>query len=414
MIIEYEIPRQTEYNVLVRERFTCGCCHRKAPQVALSVVPDKNNSDEPDLRPENLKVLCQDCINKANNVNIGKITPSTKKRRDQMEMIIQWKASEKNLELEKADLVTEYINSQIEPHKLFRGSVFELQKALHNCSDTMAVIDTADSALLDTLKFDEDDNINTESLKLFKVTLPKYLYVANYPEPIRSCYIVRGSTKRFGANHDRDSLDQLRQAANRLENIGYSQDDIVAKLRTDIRFICRSSNTYYDWCDKLNEYLTRIEKKQNMEPHFNGKLAENITAEDIKSLNKESALDYIRYILRLPDAEDYRKEHYRFDMSGYDDTNTTNVQETQDILNKFAHLGIYDYTDMLYLDFYKGTPRLFYRYFCSGPEDGFGGLKQTTDVGCLCDNLSGWGTTEIIYRIFELTILSEKHRRRRL
>lgn len=141
------------------------------------------------------------------------------------------------------------------------------------------------------------------------------------------------------------------------------------------------------------------------------------TAEELRSMSKEDVLAFIRkrlsfdkslieqfrYINR-DNTEEFRKnferEHYRFDMSGYENKTGDNTLHNQFVLNKFADLGIYDHTSYLFLDFYKGHPTLYYKYF--------NGLKNE-EV-----DLAGFGTTEIIYEIFKITIFTGGGRRRRI
>jgi len=93
-------------------------------------------------------------------------------------------------------------------------------------------------------------------------------------------------------------------------------------------------------------------------------------------------------------------EHYRFDMSGYDiGKKGICTVGNMGILNRFADLGIYDYTHFLFLDFYKGTPILYLIYW--GESD----LRKF--------EFSGLGTKEIIYEILMLTVYSGKNERRR-
>jgi hypothetical protein len=115
----------------------------------------------------------------------------------------------------------------------------------------------------------------------------------------------------------------------------------------------------------------------------------------IKNLqDKKDALKTIRFYLT---EEGERK---RFDMSGYDSEKTgDSTTKNMDVLNTFAFLGIYDYTHYLFLDFYKGTPTLYMRYF-NDSED-------------LAFEFSGYTTSEIIYEVFLRTILSGKPTRRR-
>ena len=74
----------------------------------------------------------------------------------------------------------------------------------------------------------------------------------------------------------------------------------------------------------------------------------------------------------------------------------------QKVLNVFAYLGLYDYTDFLFLDFYKGGSRLYFKYW------------NDDELYINEDFTNGHSTSEIIYEIFTLTILSNKTTRRRL
>ena len=132
--------------------------------------------------------------------------------------------------------------------------------------------------------------------------------------------------------------------------------------------------------------------------------------EELKNLSKEQVLNFIRqqlkfddYVLssfRLQDESSLQHQHKRFDMSGYDNETGDCTLWNQSILNEFAYLGIYDYTHYLVVDFYKGVPTIYLRYF-------------NTNEDYEIDDLPGCGTVEIIYRVFELTIFSGRNKRRR-
>ncbi|MBS1781062.1 MAG: hypothetical protein JST70_17180 [Bacteroidetes bacterium] len=129
-------------------------------------------------------------------------------------------------------------------------------------------------------------------------------------------------------------------------------------------------------------------KKQSKEDVFN--FIRNRLAFD------ENLLTQLRHI----DKNDMLKEHRRFEMSGYEDKKGECTLFNLGIVNEFANLGIYDYTDYLFLDFYKGHGTLYLQYFQS---------KEQEEI-----ELGGYGTVEIIYEIFERTIFSNKPTRRRI
>ncbi|NLZ94946.1 MAG: hypothetical protein GX921_03865 [Bacteroidales bacterium] len=132
--------------------------------------------------------------------------------------------------------------------------------------------------------------------------------------------------------------------------------------------------------------------------------------EELQKRSKEEVMDFIRQRLSFSEGisssmrglepEQVEKQHKRFEMSGYASKTGQCAVWNSSVLNEFADLGIYDYTSYLFLDFYKGTPTLYLKYFNEHDNLEF-------------DNLSGYGTTELIYKIFELTIFSDKEKRRR-
>ena len=143
---------------------------------------------------------------------------------------------------------------------------------------------------------------------------------------------------------------------------------------------------------------------------YENTLNKSRTVEMLKKQSKEDVFDFIRQRLvfdenllgqlRHIDKGEMRKEHRRFEMSGYENEKGQCTVFNISILNEFADLGIYDYTDYLFLDFYKGTPTLYLRYFQSNEE--------------IEEEFNGYGTVEIIYEIFEKTIFSDKRMRRRM
>lgn len=63
--------------------------------------------------------------------------------------------------------------------------------------------------------------------------------------------------------------------------------------------------------------------------------------------------------LRHAYNEKMNKEHRRFEMSSYENYKGECTLHNLSIINKFADLGIYDFTSYLFLDFHKGTPTLY-------------------------------------------------------
>jgi hypothetical protein len=120
----------------------------------------------------------------------------------------------------------------------------------------------------------------------------------------------------------------------------------------------------------------------------------------LKTMTKNEILWFIRGNLIIDG------EKLRFNMSGGDGTGDGIIKgsctvHNQKVLNTFAYLGIYDYTQSLFLDFYKGGSSILLKYW------------EKEDVIFNEEFGNGNSTSEIIFKIFELTIFSNRIKRRR-
>ena len=185
----------------------------------------------------------------------------------------------------------------------------------------------------------------------------------------------------------------------------------MANNQEIINIINIPKSTVYDWKNRTildwRHGLYNILKTLSVDELTKLK-AYIMNKEDLKNLPKEEVMDFIKVTLnyseiekhlRHTDKNTFKDEHKRFEMSGYESKPGECTTSNLDILNEFAYLGIYDYTTYLFLDFYKGTPTLYYQYW-----EGENNIEDTFD---------GYGTIEIIYEIFQRTIFSNKKTRRR-
>jgi len=132
-----------------------------------------------------------------------------------------------------------------------------------------------------------------------------------------------------------------------------------------------------------------------------------MTIQELKSMSRHEVLNFVRKRLAFDDSvaiscrnSNYEHEHLRFDMSGYETKTGQCTVHNQMVLNRFADLGIYDYSGALFLDFYKGGVKLYI-------------APMVMDDNVVTYDLTNLGTTEIIYEIFKLTIFSQEKTARR-
>lgn len=119
--------------------------------------------------------------------------------------------------------------------------------------------------------------------------------------------------------------------------------------------------------------------------------------DNIKDMSETELQAFVRGRLNKFDGANSTK--LRFDMSGYESNVGACTLHNMGVLNLFADLGVYDYTEYLFLDFYKGLGTIYLKYW---------GDNENYEV-----EVSGYTTSSIILKIIRLTALSGKTTRRR-
>jgi hypothetical protein len=125
-----------------------------------------------------------------------------------------------------------------------------------------------------------------------------------------------------------------------------------------------------------------------------------MTVEILKQMSKDDVLDFIRQ-RRTITKEDFSIEKLRFD---FDARDTKGTIHNMNILNLFADLGIYDYTNYLFLNSRKGNFTLYMFYWSHESIRN----AEPEDMHLIFDEYGGWSTSEIIYDVFEKTIFSNE------
>lgn len=123
-----------------------------------------------------------------------------------------------------------------------------------------------------------------------------------------------------------------------------------------------------------------------------------MTGEKYSKLSENKKMVYIDGVLTKKNGK-----RLRFNMSGYnydEDGLPCTIYNTR-ILDRFEHLGVYEYHQIVALDFYKGDCFLVLVDW---------GYSNSCEV---YNNYGGYGTRKIIYDVLERTVCSGRSKRRR-
>ena len=169
------IGKALRFEVFKRDSFTCQYCGRSAPEVVLQVdhIQPVSKGGKNDLL--NLITSCRDCnlgkgAKKLDDntaiVKIKKQLDEVNERREQLEMLMQWKNELLKIREQELDDVCEYWADIVDPYCLNENGRLSMKKLLYRFT-TKEVLEAIDIASHSYLKYVKDDK-SEDNYKLDK------------------------------------------------------------------------------------------------------------------------------------------------------------------------------------------------------------------------------------------------------
>ncbi len=293
------IGKKIRFEVFKRDKFTCQYCGEKAPEVVLNVDhidPVANGGTNEML---NLITSCFSC-------NSGKsdriLTDSSivekqrkqlellEERREQIELMLEWKKSLSNFENDVVDMITDYVNSKIQPLSINENGKLSVEKWLKKF-DTEKILDAVDISAKQYLKF-ENGKLDEESAELFLNKIGGVLVVKNLP-PIKQklAYIKGIARNRFSYWDDKKGSILLSNYVSELEK-HYNEEQILSDLENELSKITKNAQNWSVWKDKIEKWTSEIqnwEVKSEQSPQ--------------KKIDKEYSLDELEDFVKYNSYE---------------------------------------------------------------------------------------------------------------
>jgi hypothetical protein len=253
--------------VFKRDSFTCQYCGKKAPDVVLHVDhinPVKLGGTNEIL---NLITSCVECNSGKSAIPLNsdvvldkqrKQLEELQDRREQIEMMFEWKKSLNDLENHSLELLVEYINNQIRPYHLNetgKGTVLKLIKQF----GLDKALDAVNISQSKYLVYDEDDNLQKESVENYINKLGGIAYI-NQRSPIENkIHYIKGICKnRFNYWDDQRGISILKKYVNALVQAGWSDERILKDLETEASNLAKESSNWSQWSSSMEGWIEDI------------------------------------------------------------------------------------------------------------------------------------------------------------
>lgn len=260
------IPKKIRFEVLKRDKFTCQYCGRKAPEVLLQIDHIESVYSGGDNNIINLITSCADCNNGKGAIKLSDNTALEKQRnqlelladrREQIEMMFEWKKSLSSLDNDVLQMLVDYVESKISPYTLNATGRANIQKLIkkHQLED---ILDTIDQASEKYLRY-EDDKPTQESVETFLGKIGGFLHYKKLPPVQQKLSYIKGiGRNRFSYWDDRAASILLNNYVKALEEADWDEEDILEDLNKEVAKITKEAKNWSAWKSLLEKWIDDI------------------------------------------------------------------------------------------------------------------------------------------------------------
>lgn len=215
------LSKKVRFEVFKRDSFTCQYCGEKAPEVILNVDHINPVSKGGDNDMMNLITSCESCNSGKRDTPLSDSTAVQKQRamldelserREQLEMMLQWRDGLKRLDEDAVDEAHLAWESHLPGWSLNDSGRKQLQTLLKRVP-LIHVLDAIDTAADKYLKYEDDGSLVSESVHIAWTKIPSIAKALNMPEDGRKLLYIRGICRnRFSYCNDIKCLVILKEA----------------------------------------------------------------------------------------------------------------------------------------------------------------------------------------------------------
>ena len=263
------MSKKLRFEVFKRDKFTCQYCGKKAPDVILQV----DHIDPVALGGSNeilnLITSCQECNAGKKAIPLDKDVVLDKQRqqleelqerREQIEMMFEWKKSLDNLGEHLVDLLIEYVENNIYPYTLNDKGTRDIESLLKKFSID-EIFSAIDKGKVGYLKYDENGKLLKDSVDTFLNKIGGII-ISSRRSPIENkIHYIKGICRnRFSYWDDQKGIIILKNYVKALKNQGWSDERILEDLDTEAGDVAKTSSNWTDWRNTMEKWTDDISK----------------------------------------------------------------------------------------------------------------------------------------------------------
>lgn len=268
------ISKALRFEVFKRDKFTCQYCGEHAPTVVLQVdhiqpVAQGGNNDI-----LNLITSCFSCNNGKRDKSLEdnsviekqhKQLSLLQEKREQFELMLEWKKSLAQMEQDVVQMVAEYINSKMVTRSLNENGLSSVTKWVKKFG-VEPLLDAIDTAATQYLAF-ENGASTEESAGLFVSKIPCIIIVKKMPLVKQKIAYAKGiGRNRFSYWNEATASIILDNYVHALERQQWDSEKIVNDIEQEIFPMMKGAKNWSTWKNQMEKWTEDINSWETSSP----------------------------------------------------------------------------------------------------------------------------------------------------
>lgn len=262
------LSKKIRFEIFKRDKFTCQYCGGKSPNVILNVDHIEPVATGGTNEIMNLITSCFECNNGKRAIPLSdesvvekqrKQLEELQERREQIELMFEWKKSLSELDSDINGMIGAYINSKMHPWPVKENFKTTIQKWL-NKYDLQDILDAIDISSSKYLRFENGDATD-QSAEDFLNKIGGILHNKNLsPIQQKLSYIKGIARNRFGYWDDRKGSIILSNYVQALKK-HWTDDQILDDLDKEVEKETKQADNWSQWRGIIEGWTDDINEK---------------------------------------------------------------------------------------------------------------------------------------------------------
>lgn len=263
------LSKKIRFEVFKRDKFICQYCGRHSPNIILEIdhIEPVSKGGTNDIF--NLITSCKECNRGKTNIQLDdesalakqkKQLEELQERKEQIELLLQWRKSLSNLESDTVNLVVEYIDSKIENFSLNETGARNIEK-LAKKFDLSDILEAIDISASKYLQYDIENKLIQDSVEQFINKIGGILVLKNKSPVDKELAYVKGICRnRFNYWNNRVGSIILNNYVSALREHGWGEERILNDIQTEVKPKTLECKNWTQWKNFIEGWTADIEK----------------------------------------------------------------------------------------------------------------------------------------------------------